>query len=144
MNDEFLQWLRKQLDDDEQKAFTAGDTLGERMLLRWTAVGSAVEVDGMRSTGELPVVTNRSMEGMPGYEVERARALHIENHDPDRVMGEVAAKRKIIARYEQAQQLSESGAGNGAEAMRAGLLYCLMAHATVYEDRPGYREEWRP
>ncbi|MGW0015507.1 DUF6221 family protein [Streptomyces tendae] len=127
MNDEFLQWLREQLDDDAELA-ASGET--------WTAFDESTQ-------GTRRVDVDHSIERVVAC-TRAWRGLHIARHDPARVLREIDAKRQVIARYEQVDQLHESGAGNGAGAMRAGLLYCLMAYATVYADRPGYRDEWRP
>lgn len=155
--DDLVQWLGEQLDQEEQQAFAAGNTLGGRLMLTWRAAGSGVEVDGMRRPVNEPlVVTNRLMEDMPGYDVERARALHIASNDPDRVMGKIDAMWRLIAR---GGPFCTSGCGDpGNEPMNPDANWAtpLKHHsdcaayeaarvlALPYADRPGYREEWRP
>ncbi|MFJ9420711.1 DUF6221 family protein [Streptomyces sp. NPDC101249] len=135
--DDLLEWLRAQLEQELQEAFAAGATLrgGGGTTLDWRAAGSAVLVDGMRSPlGEPPIVRARFMEDMPGYEVERARALRIAAHDPDRVLCEIDAKLKIVERYAGLCEHGDTG----------NTAWVLQVLALPYADRPGYREEWRP
>ncbi|MYU24607.1 DUF6221 family protein [Streptomyces sp. SID8352] len=161
--DELVVWLHAQLDQEEQQAFTAGNTLGGQLMLRWRAAGSGVEVDGMRRPVNEPlVVTNRLMEDMPGYEVERARALHIASHDPDRVMGEVAAKRRLLDLHAITgdELIGERFTLDGreipteydvvcavcgrTEGVTAPACATLRLLALPYADRPEYQEAWRP
>ncbi|CAM5718479.1 DUF6221 family protein [Streptomyces fumanus] len=165
--DELVRWLGEQLDLEEQQAFAAGSTLRGEMVLRWRAAGSGVEVDGRRKPVNEPlVVTNRYMEDMPGYEVERARALHIAGHDPNRVMGEVDAKRKLVDLHaavpdhgrfsgsDDCETFTCDGDHPDSPVCRSCRTYAgdpmsapcptLRLLALPYADRPGYREEWRP
>ena len=79
---------------------------------------------------------------------------HMERHDPARVLREVAAKRAIIA--ETLNYMSridgEWGCCHNEESIAAGRCEDLLpenepifrALASVYADRPGYKEEWKP
>ncbi|WP_329472709.1 DUF6221 family protein [Streptomyces sp. NBC_01723] len=127
---DLVQWLREQLDEDERIAREAPPG-------PWY-IGGAVDPTKPCQVNTFPDL-RLVADGLNWLVAE-----HIAVHNPARVLREIDAKRQVIARYEQAHQLWEGGAGNGADAMRAGLLYCLQAHASVYADRPGYREAWRP
>lgn len=72
---------------------------------------------------------------------------HILAHDPDRVLCEVAAKRRIVdlcVAMKADMSFAESGGGlfPGDEKEMAARV--LMLLALPYADRPGYRESWRP
>ncbi|MFD8866035.1 DUF6221 family protein [Streptomyces sp. NPDC059590] len=134
--DELVRWLGEQLDEEEAAAFAAGHLLTGHLALRWGAAGSDVwpqeQVEGVQAER---VVAGDLMEEMPGYEVARARALHIAGHDPDRVMGEIDAKRRMIGR------IKSNAAVMGWDEVHGDLLRLL---ALPYADRPGYLEKWRP
>ncbi len=65
-------------------------------------------------------------------EVEGHRSgVHI---DPDRVLAECEAKRRIVEEWGRVERLGTNGFGPG-----------VLRHlASVYADHPDYREEWRP
>lgn len=101
-------------------------------------------------------------------EVSVAAAMtHIERHDPDRVLRDVAADRKLITAYinikrrlgENTERYVRMMRNPGAHADRLtnvkthgwelkgreeGLRYALMVRAERFADRPGYKESWRP
>jgi hypothetical protein len=75
--------------------------------------------------------------------IERSRdelCAHIARHDPARVLREVAAKRAILARYEERPANLGDSLQQGQECM--GLLYAMEALAAVYSDHPDYDPEW--
>lgn len=75
----------------------------------------------------------------------RADAQHAANHDPARVLREVAAKRAIVARYERgaAGELPEWTAGRELiQAALAVLRAALSDLASTWSDHPDYRCEW--
>lgn len=70
-------------------------------------------------------------------------ADHIAANDPDGVLRDVAAKRKILAEHAAVIRLA------GLTAQEAGFLgwyreWVLKHLATAYSDHPGYRPEWKP
>ncbi|MGW5408999.1 DUF6221 family protein [Streptomyces spiralis] len=111
--DELVEWLRAQLDEDEQIARAAGGT--------WWAppdlVGEVHDSGGVNIDAKL-----------------KSFAAHIEAWDPARVLREIDAKRQILGRV-----LSHA-AVMGRDEVHWDLLRLL---ALPYADRPGYREEWR-
>lgn len=68
-----------------------------------------------------------------GHTAEQAK--HIARHDPARVLGEVAAKRGIVAKVRQ---------GMVNIRIFPGLWESMQLLAVPYDDHPDYREEWRP
>lgn len=98
------------------------------------------------SVGPLPVFSVPYAEEQPV-----APAGHIVRHDPARVLAQVAAHRAILEQYEQARarlrdapawdRWLNEGAG---EAVVEALEHTVRHLATMYADRDGWREEWRP
>lgn len=73
-------------------------------------------------------------------ELTEQRVLdHVARHDPARVLAEVAAKRAILDLHDQGDKADEC-------AICFAVWPCgtLRALATVYADRDGYDERWRP
>lgn len=72
--------------------------------------------------------------------------LHVAEHDPERVLREIDAKRQILARACEALKDAESPdyLMRGPARMSLVVLEPIVKElAIVYEGRPGYREEWR-
>lgn len=123
--DELVRWLGKQLDEDERIAKEAGVR-----SLEWRL---ATPLDD-EELGDASWLRPPELK-------------HAERHDPARVLREVEAKRRILS--EVVPEIdgledridSEWGAGDPAERESVALLRMLVL---PYNDRPGYREEWRP
>lgn len=130
MNDEFLQWLRAQLDDDAELA-ASGET--------WTA---QEETQGTRR-----VDVDHSIERVVAC-TRDWRGLHIARHDPARVLAEVEAKRGVLRQYldlrEQVRNPVSAENRMRARALQGEIGDVLRLLALPYADRPGYRDEWRP
>lgn len=76
------------------------------------------------------------------YSIEHARL-----HDPARVLREVEAGRRILARYERAvaAPMSVSGFVNAQDdGYREACLDTLRDLAEAHSGHPDYDEEWRP
>jgi hypothetical protein len=73
---------------------------------------------------------------------------HIVRYDPDRALREVAAKRRVLARHhdDDGDGCYGCGFGNDEERMVKDVNDCpeLRDMASIYADRPGYKEEWKP
>jgi hypothetical protein len=139
-------WLGQQLDEDEAMARAAA------------AFYDDDDQDGVSWNGH----AGRDLDGYTRFWIaphlgvvnDVASGLHINRHDPDRVLREVAAKRTIIA--ETLNYMSridgEWGCCHNEESIAAGRCEDLLpenepifrALASVYADRPGYKEEWKP
>ncbi|WP_416476984.1 DUF6221 family protein [Streptomyces sp. LKA04] len=127
---ELVVWLRAQLDEDERiaRAATAGP---------WTQSG----------IGEYGWGVSFSVPGA-GVEADdsdqgRADADHIAEHDPARVLREIDAKRLAIDHYQRIFQHAVDGADSYVR-IAAALSRQIQIMASVYADRPGYRQSWRP
>ena len=148
MNDEFLQWLREQLDDDEQTARKLHNLLAR---LQWTAdralgLQSAIEwnvprAEWARLMGALP----SEPDGLTWVEAVEMRGTAL---DPARVLREVEAKRGVLRQYldlrEQVRNPVSAENRARARALQGELGDVLRLLALPYADRPGYRDEWRP
>lgn len=67
---------------------------------------------------------------------------HIARHDPARVLAECAAKRVIVALYDdllRGEVDHRDASGLGASLMHSDVIRAL---AAVYADHPDYRSEW--
>ena len=72
-------------------------------------------------------------------------AAHVVTHDPARVLRQVAAMRNIVDAYEFAIHRAAQHRGDVASSAAVlVMLHVLKLAATIYADRDGYREEWRP
>lgn len=60
--------------------------------------------------------------------------------DPARVLRECAAKRQIVQRFIDGGGLA---VGRGSPEALGALEEAMLILATIYADRPGYRDEWR-
>lgn len=126
--DELVQWLGEQLDKDGQ-------------------IARACSGDG--KWDERDVVIYAPNLG------EEVRA-HMVEHDPARVLREVEAKRRLLDEHKPdgwdcstcaAPETYDDDADGNREWSRDSKSFpCLTVRllASVYADRPGYREEWRP
>ena len=149
--DDLVQWLRAQLDEDEQIAQAAtpgpwwhnpgkqwlGPEAFEKYDLRqgeeFVGYGGPHPFTGaVASTGPAS-----NMQGMKD-------AAHIARHDPARVLREVDAKRRLLAihrPYVPEPDQSCLGCAGGIMFTSCPVIPLL---ALPYADRPGYREDWRP
>jgi hypothetical protein len=115
MND-LTEWLRKQLDEDEQAAVAASPG-------PWKTNAEHDEihaVDGITVAEGFALSSNQL----------RATVDHIVRWDPARVLAEVDAKRRLI---DEAIRLMSYD----------GEFEFLELLALPYADRPGYQESWR-
>lgn len=132
--DELMEWLRAQLDKDEQiaRAASAGP-----WSTRWN--GQDHELVAPSRTHPIAEWTYAIATQEPGASTQRtecdtADADHIARHDPVRVLREIYAKRRILDRYAWLREHGDTG----------GAVWVLPLLALPYVDREGYRKEWRP
>ncbi|MFE1358844.1 DUF6221 family protein [Streptomyces harbinensis] len=73
----------------------------------------------------------------------RRTAEHIARWDPERVLREVEAKRRLIEHCEDARRrASEDEYDSEAAATRSALEDALLAIASAHSGHPDFREEW--
>lgn len=139
--DDLITWLRAQIDDDEQTARAAADSM------LWHGPVKAGEVwesdrGFVYAEGEVPGLWDECLwkADTPGRytrEMSEHAAHHVARHDPARVLREVEAKRQIIG------LVTDAGPqfGDGYTEAYRDVLRRL---ALPYSNRPGYLEAWRP
>lgn len=74
---------------------------------------------------------------------DSALSRHIARHDPDRVLRDVAARRLVLTHHTRTPGKKHPGF----DCAWCGMhwpCFDIRAAALPYDDRPGYREEWRP
>ncbi len=164
--DELVQWLGEQLDEDERITREADPGpwgVGSTTEPDWGPApegepGDVVFIDGeawpksATVRGTHVYTPGRMIADMSrGYPLSRheSNADHIAAHDPARVLREIDAKRRILRALESAEvSLRNTEPGNELRELMTGSVNSLRAAvrmlASVYADRPGYREEWRP
>jgi hypothetical protein len=80
----------------------------------------------------------------PDYDgLSRHGMLFLSDLMQGRVLREVEAKRKILARYAEALSWSYPP-GDGDEATLETLAFAVRCLAAAYSDHPDYDPEWRP
>ncbi len=150
---EFVQWLRAQLNEDERIARAADDSLGQ-VNLDWVYQPDDDLGGKVVSARGTDLILN----------VGAGLAAHVTEHDPRRVLREVAAKRQIVDLYAAAveervvlrdrmRQVIDADPDEfgrlhqqETELIRVAqqLTPVVRLLGLPYGDRPGYREDWRP
>lgn len=123
--DDLTAFIDARLDEDEAAAIAAGDGAAESA--RWRTREHPSD-SGIVRDGQGAVVIYD--EGVPSDE----DAAHIARHDPDRALRDVAAKRAILALYDNPEGYAYSVA----------LERVVVQLATAWSDHPDYRQEWAP
>jgi hypothetical protein len=176
--DDFVQWLRAQLDEDQRIAREAAMAIGRTGYENGVLVdpparfGDDLAADGAQWAPSYHKVMRKRLK-----EDEKRRTVaecggfgarpvadHVAAHDPARVLREIEAKRKIVDAYlppgadphpglpcinfEGQNPEDYTGHDSCARHLEASrkLLhddYVLRLLAAVYDDRPGYQDEWR-
>lgn len=133
-----VEWLRVQLDEDERLALAAEAVAPSPW--RWADVGSHAIHDADGVIVALPTAVAHSAEGRLTHDFES----HLAAWCPARVLAEVAAKRTIV-------EMHGSFVGRVCDRCSSDwatttTMPCLTVRvlASVYADRPGFLEEWRP
>ncbi|MFI2650191.1 DUF6221 family protein [Micromonospora fulviviridis] len=121
--DDLVTWLRQQLDEDERVARAADSS-------RWLPEDKGI-------TFEYTADDFHEGEAQARLAADtRANQEHIARHDPERVLAEVEAKRRILDECEW--RIVDFDPGHGCAQQVLAFL------ALPFADRPGYRAEWRP
>src|SRR3954466_10985384 len=126
---EMLAFWTARLGEDEHTARNAcHDGPGD-----WTTDDSyAVSVVGLPPGADVFSRAVAFNEGSPSEE----QAAHTPRHDPSRVLRDVAAARRRLARIDEA-----IGAGHDSYDLASALLPLEVA---AYDNHPDYKEAWRP
>jgi hypothetical protein len=134
MADELIVWLRVQLDTDEQTARRAGANDPTWAYDRETFT---VSTRGGWS------IAARKDDGSPINDVD---GEHIAEHDPARVLRQVAAFRAILDEHPPLSNGACDRCDEGAFSYERKIWPCptVRALASVYSRRPGYQPEWAP
>jgi hypothetical protein len=141
---DLVQWLRTQLDEDERIARRA--TKGPWLVDCETHAEAIIAGDGTS------VIAGGRWGGEASAFESTEDALHIAEHDPARVLREVEAKRGLLALHSPSefgpwvgddddQEPACGVCGNLTVRFPCKTLRLL---ASMYDDRPGYQEAWRP
>lgn len=133
--DDLARWLGEQLDEDQRIAREAGG-------LAWSRPEDPGDPAAIRDSEQERVVCD---EGWPS----EGQEVHIAEWDPARVLREIDAKREIVRAY-QAAVAGRDDVEVGTDGYHRSVgtvtslrrVICLLV--TAYEDRPGFKEEWRP
>ncbi|WP_432136802.1 DUF6221 family protein [Streptomyces sp. bgisy154] len=156
---ELVEWLRAQLAEDERiaRAATPGPWAWTPETDVWDQNGPTLIRQG-HDDGEPAEVLAGWGHDAWGLTVSDADKAFIAAHDPARVLREVAANRRRLERHTPQPMIGHDSDENDPSTY---VLGCSTCQVTVvhdgdwpceevrdmlvsYEDRPGYREEWRP
>jgi hypothetical protein len=123
VSEDLIDWLRAQIDLDQQKAaaFSAGTWVRRGQREVYSLDGDAVAVGA-----------------------DRAEADFIADHDPARVLGEVKSWRTLLNIYEDACRYYAKHRMAPAGELHGLLTAIKLLAAGSFSGRPGFREEWRP
>ncbi|MDX3582508.1 DUF6221 family protein [Streptomyces europaeiscabiei] len=132
---DLVQWLTAQLDEDERVALAATQH-------RWIVSERKTPASADSPSGDPFWVAADEGFGAPAFQFKDKRdAEFIAAHDPARVLREIDAKRKLLARYERAM---ENRRAHPDDLASAGALLALHGAvkllAAPYADRPDYEE----
>lgn len=138
MTDNLIAWLREQVDEDERRARSGAIKGHTSWRVEYGRLGDYEVVDG---AGRVVVPELVNMLGT---------SAHIANFDPARVLAEVESKRRILDHWEslraEVARYRSADEENPPSILLAGeqvLETTARAMALPYQDRPGFREEWR-
>lgn len=144
---ELVDWLRAQLDEDARVARAAaeGHPVGSWRPSEPFETTSGVLANADARDVVIGPVGNWTGQVAGDHEgfgaVHVTDAEHIARHNPARVLREVAAKRAIVDAAGWAREAENNDYTAG---WAEGLEHSLYLLAVAYDDRPGYRDEWRP
>lgn len=129
--DDLVRWYGQQLDEDERLAHAADGTVGG-LDKDWTYQPADDTSGRVVARGFYVVILD--VQGNVGE--------HVAAHDPRRVLQEIAARRQAIAHYQAVRNYARE---HEAYVLAEGaVVKQIQIAASAYDQRPGYREEWRP
>ena len=135
--EELVAWLRGVLDDIETAA-KAVRRLAWESDGRITVSGDVAGVWVLGDDGD-PVAIAQHATAEDGEGVDpRVIATHIVLHDPEQVLADIEAKRKILDAYTTRADL----ASRGGLVHRDPLAFAVRTLASAYRHRPGWQDSW--
>lgn len=136
---ELVEFLKARLDEDEQAALNAQPGSWRYDRERFTVTCSGYPVASWRHEGELA----------SGSPLLDRTGEYVERFDPERVMAEVAAKRRRLARHVPTEDPLHGTLCSWCSVPQVSVYQAwpcadIRDDVAVYADHPDYREEWRP
>lgn len=135
---DLARWLGQQLDEDERiaRAATRGPWVWTPETDAWDQCGPTLIRKGTdQPDSDLAEVLAGWGHDAWGLHVSEADQAHIAEWDPARVLREIDAKRRTLIRCEEAMASANPMLVHFAQ-------QTVWEMASVYADRPGFREEW--
>ncbi|MFI1161411.1 DUF6221 family protein [Streptomyces sioyaensis] len=149
MTEQLVAFLRARYDEDEEaaRAATPGPWEWTPEQDLWDQNGPTLIRAGHDGYEDRPLTT--VLEGWGhdawGMHVTEENQTHIARHNPARVLAEVEAKRAIVDRYAEVQEMDrEDAEPEFAYGRAVGLGQAVRLLALPYQEHPDYRPEWRP
>lgn len=151
MTDDLIAWLNQQIDDDERVANEAGGN-------EWATVALGSSVVAFNTSATFTDINPAEEVKLAIVAESQSEELvrHVTRNDPARVLREVAAKRKTLAVHritnhppfpgdDRPQHSCQRCDWTPEEELWNYGVACeaVLAIASVYSDRPGYRDEWK-
>jgi hypothetical protein len=134
--DDLVAFVRDRLDEDEAMARSV-KPLGHTAALGGIRIEHAFAVTRLVASGE---------DGSYRSEADRAAAAHFRRHDPARVLREVAAKRRLLARHALVSGGRPSQFSSFQRGQDHGYVEAcedmLRDMAATWSDHPAFRTEW--
>jgi Family of unknown function (DUF6221) len=135
---DLVEFIEARLNEDEQGALNTIDR-------EWRPDGA----NSCQVYARLPVADRTIAWCRNGHEDDFANALHIARHDPARVLREVEAKRRVLARHHRDERGACVGCGwtgDLDEARTEAGEDCpeLLDIAAPFASHSDYRSEWAP
>lgn len=134
------QFLRERLDDEEavaKKAATQTSQSGNRGPGEWWVKDGEPDSRYSSSVGGCRVYTNGDQGSNLLYSL--ASVQHIADHDPARILREVAAKRAIL---KSAELWSNAAFPDFDGGYACAMDDAVMILASAYSDHPGFDPKW--
>ena len=147
--DDLAAFLRARLDKDAEAARLA-EAVGPSPWCESVEDGSYTnqrsDLDGVGLVRAADSVGLWDREQSCTLSMAGVTATHVAHHDPARVLAEVEAKRRIVARYEEAVAEAAQEDRLAAATWRPVVMILepvLRDLAQVHAEHPDYRQEWR-
>lgn len=133
---DLMAFLNARLDEDEMAAKACAEVYPSPWEISDRGWVAKVRADEPNFWVVAELEQHPSVDGWLGDRLD-----HIARHDPNRVLADIAAKRRIVEEYEAVR---EANADSDIDrCLVSSLSACLRSLATVYADHPDYQPEWK-